>query len=128
MKPTPGGQACVIRDMHFTNLGRDRYALDAIPLVEYSHPDALKQLTNADWVPQTMQSQAVIQGDGCTVLVQYPFMLRDTCINFFTSNRPASSYETVRCAFLGENEYRTWADPAGLENPELNNSQATARQ
>jgi cellobiose phosphorylase len=123
-KPAPGGQTCVIRDMRFTNLGGEPLELDAIPVVEYSHPDALKQLTNADWVPQTMQSQAVVQAGGCTVLVQFPFMLRDTCINYFTSNLPAASYDTERRAFLGENEYRTWANPAGLENLELSNSLA----
>jgi cellobiose phosphorylase len=123
-KAAPGVEACVIRKMRFTNLGTEPLELDAIPVVEYSHPDALKQLTNADWIPQTMQSQAVLLEGGCTALVQYPFMLRDTCINYFTSNQPASSYDTDRRRFLGENEYRTWADPAGLEAPELSSSQA----
>ena len=48
-----------IRDIHITNLSSMRRSkLDAIPVVEYTHFDALKQLTNADWVPQTMQSRA----------------------------------------------------------------------
>ena len=53
------------------------------------------------------------------LLVQYPFMFRDTKINYFTSNLPASSFETDRSKFLGENEYGTWrtrsACPAGAE-------------
>ena len=98
------------------------------PAARFAHPawliDALKQLTNADWVPQTMQSRAVPQDDGKLILLQYAFMRKDTNINFFTSNLPVSSFETVRSAFLGDYEYGTWANPLSLQRPELSNSQA----
>ena len=68
--------------------------MDVIPVVEYTHPDALKQFTNADWVPQTMQSKAVIE-DGFTTLLQYPFMLRDLRVNYFTSNFTVSSLKQI---------------------------------
>ncbi len=115
--------ACELRDIQITNLNHTPVTVDAIPVVEYTHPDALKQFTNADWVPQTMQSQAIMDGD-FTILIQYPFMCRDTCINYLTSNTPASSYETDRKYFLGENEYGTFKSPRSLLNPELNNTQA----
>ncbi len=92
-------------------------------MVEYTHPDALKQFTNADWVPQTMQSEAVEDGTHL-ILMQYPFMFRENKVNYFTSDAPASSFETDRRIFLGEHEYRTWSNPLSLENPELNNSVA----
>ena len=72
----PEGKKCEIRDIRIRNVGSEPVNLDVIPVVEYTHPDALKQFTNADWVPQTMQSKAVIE-DGFTTLLQYPFMLRD---------------------------------------------------
>jgi len=50
----PAGENLEIRDIRITNLGRQLLEVDAVPVVEYTHPDALKQLTNADWVPQTM--------------------------------------------------------------------------
>ncbi len=55
----PHAAACELRLITLTNLGPEAQEVDLIPLVEYTHPDALKQLTNADWVPQTMQSDAV---------------------------------------------------------------------
>ncbi len=110
----PPDGACEVRDIRVTNLGEQPLEVDAIPVVEYSHPDAVKQFTNADWVPQTMQSRAVVAPDGCTVLIQYPFMLRDTCVNYFTSSLPASSFETDRARFLGDHEYGTWAAPQSL--------------
>src|SRR5512135_651788 len=84
-----------IRDVKITNISTKPIEVDAIPVVEYTHPDALKQLTNADWVPQTMQSRQR-QDAGYTVLIQYPFMYRDSKVNFFTSSLPASSFETDR--------------------------------
>jgi cellobiose phosphorylase len=98
--------------------------IDAIPTVEYTHPDALKQFTNADWVPQTMQSKAYGDDNGMVILTQYPFMYRDTRINYFTSNRPVSSFESDRRRFLGNNEYGTWANPLSLQEAELGNSEA----
>ncbi|PKO13267.1 MAG: glycosyl transferase [Chloroflexi bacterium HGW-Chloroflexi-10] len=112
-----------IRDIRVTNLRKDSVHCDVIPLVEYTHPDALKQLTNADWVPQTMQSSALIE-DGLTTLVQYPFMNKETQVNYFTANLSASSFETDRRHFLGDNGYGTFQNPTSLQNPELGNHQA----
>ena len=81
----PAGGNVEIRDIQVTNLSGRPLEVDAIPVVEYTHPDALKQFTNADWVPQTMQSRAVTGPDGLTVLLQYPFMLRDLQVNYFHS-------------------------------------------
>jgi cellobiose phosphorylase len=112
-----------VRDIKITNLGTEPIEVDAIPLVEYTHPDALKQFTNADWVPQTMQSAVVSDGE-FTILVQYPFMNRDRQINTLTSNYPASSFESDRKVFLGDNEYGTFRAPRAFDRPELNNSLA----
>lgn len=114
----PLGESRVLRDIRISNLSDELREVDAIPVVEYTHPDALKQLTNADWVPQTMQSRAVRE-DGLLTLVQYPFMFRDLKVNYLTSNHPVSSFETDRRRFLGANEYGTWAAPLSLQRPEL---------
>ena len=121
---------CEIRDIQITNVAQAPIEIDVIPVVEYTHFDALKQLTNADWVPQTMQSR-MMQDAGCgmqeagrTILTQYAFMLRDSRINYFTSNLPASSFETDRQKFLGDNGYGTWAAPLSLQQPELSNYEA----
>ncbi|CAG0930380.1 cellobiose phosphorylase [Thermoflexales bacterium] len=119
----PIGERREIRDIKITNISKKPIEVDAIPVVEYTHPDALKQLTNADWVPQTMQSR-MLQDARYTILIQYPFMLRDMRVNYFTSNLPASSFETDRQKFLGENGYGTWAHPIGLESPELSCTEA----
>ena len=119
----PTGAAVEVRDIKITNISDSPIEVDAIPVLEYSHFDALKQFTNADWIPQTMQSKAVQDGD-CTVLIQYPFMLRDLRVNYFTSNLPVSSFETDRKKFLGENEYGTWANPVSLQSAELSNTEA----
>jgi cellobiose phosphorylase len=118
----PQGEACEIRDIKISNLNNKPLEVDAIPVLEYTHPDALKQFTNADWIPQTMQSRAIKDGD-LTALIQYPFMFRDLKINYFTSNLPASSFETDRKKFLGDNEYGTWMCP-DLWKPELSNTEA----
>lgn len=119
----PMGMNCEIRSYKFTNLSSQPIVFDVIPMVEYTHPDALKQFTNADWIPQTMQSRAVIDGD-YTILTQYPFMARDFGVNYFTSNLYASSFETDRRQFLGENEYGTFRQPLSLLQPELGCHQA----
>jgi cellobiose phosphorylase len=119
----PTGASVEVRDIQVTNIGSQPLEVDAIPVLEYTHPDALKQFTNADWIPQTMQSKAVKDGE-YTILIQYPFMFRDTKINYFTSNLPASSFETDRKKFLGGNEYGTWAGPMSLQAAELCNTQA----
>src|SRR5512136_2621861 len=73
----PLGETRVIRDIKITNVSDARVEVDAIPVVEYTHPDSLKQLTNADWVPQTMQSRIATEPSGHKTLIQYPFMCRD---------------------------------------------------
>lgn len=119
----PIGASVEIHDIKTRNISDQPIEVDAIPVLEYTHPDALKQFTNADWIPQTMQSKAIEDGE-YTILIQYPFMYRDIKINYFTSNIPASSFETDRREFLGENEYGTWANPVSLQSPELSNTQA----
>lgn len=119
----PLGSSVELRDIQITNLTTKPMEIDVIPVIEYSHPDALKQFTNADWVPQTMRSEALLDGN-YTILLQYPFMNRDTQVNYFTSNHIASSFETDRRIFLGENEYRNWDDPLALQSVELGNSEA----
>lgn len=113
-----------IRDIRITNISDTPQEVDVIPVLEYTHFDAVKQFTNADWVPQTMQSRCFTNSDGLRVLIQYAFMNRDTKVNYFTSNVPASSFETDRRLFLGDNEYGTWSSPKALENDELSNYEA----
>jgi len=120
--PLDGSQ--MIRDIRITNVSTRPLGVDAIPVVEYTHVDALKQLTNADWVPQTMQSRAHRDDDGRLILAQFAFMNKDRRVNFFTSNRPVSSYESDRKRFLGDNEYGTWANPLSLQEPELGDYEA----
>ena len=120
----PRGERRELRDICITNLSAQPQEVDAIPVVEYTHPDALKQFTNADWVPQTMQSRAVHEPQGTKILIQYPFMLRDLRINYFTSNLPAASFETDRARFLGNYEYGGWARPGSLQHAELSNYEA----
>ena len=113
-----------LRDIRVTNISDKPLEIDVIPVLEYTHPDAVKQFTNADWVPQTMQSRCFANSDGMRVLIQYPFMFRDIKVNYFTSNAPASSFETDRRVFLGDNEYGTWRAPNALLNDELGNNEA----
>jgi len=119
----PRGETCELRDVSVTNISASEIKVDLVPLVEYSHPDAMQQFTNADWLPQTMQSRAIHDSE-YTLLVQYPFMTRETRINYFTSNHPASSFETDRKLFLGDNEYGGYRTPLSLQQPALPNSQA----
>ncbi len=120
----PQNARCEIRDIRIRNVSDRVLDVDVIPLVEYTHPDALAQFTNADWIPQTMQSEALLQQDGSIILLQYPFMYRDWKTNYFTSNYPASSFETDRKKFLGANEYGSFRDPFSLHAPELTNAVA----
>lgn len=119
----PSDSLRLIRDIKITNLGNEDREIDIIPVVEYTHFDALKQFTNADWVPQTMMSRCVFDGDN-RVITQYAFMNKDTRVNYFTSNHPISSFETDRKKFLGENEFGTWRRPLSLEEEELSNYEA----
>ncbi|MDD5457426.1 MAG: glycosyl transferase [Candidatus Margulisbacteria bacterium] len=120
----PLGANVVLRDIKVTNKSGSGLKLDIIPVVEYSHFDALKQFTNADWVPQTMTVDAIKEKDGKVIHKQYAFMRRDTHANYFTSNYPVDSFETDRKNFLGDNEYGTWMDPLELHNEHLSNYQA----
>ena len=113
-----------IRDIKITNISGEPFEIDVIPVVEYTHFDAVKQFTNADWVPQTMQSRCTTESNGLRVLSQYAFMKRDTAVNYFTSNQPVSSFESCRKRFLGDNEYGTWAHPLSLDKDELDNYEA----
>jgi cellobiose phosphorylase len=120
----PRSALCVVRDIKVTNLRKDKVTIDAIPVVEYTHFDALKQFNNADWVPQTMQSKALREPGGGLVLLQYAFMQRDRQVNYLTSNLPVSSFESDRKRFLGDNEYGTFRRPLALEQDELGNYEA----
>ncbi|SET71246.1 cellobiose phosphorylase [Natronincola peptidivorans] len=113
-----------IRDITITNNNKDSVMLDIIPVVEYTHFDALKQLTNADWVPQTMQSKAYKNQDGYNILTQYAFMKKNNGINYFTSNHPVASFETDRKRFLGNNGYSSWSKPYSLMQENLTNYEA----
>ncbi|MFC1517936.1 GH36-type glycosyl hydrolase domain-containing protein [Candidatus Margulisiibacteriota bacterium] len=114
----PNGSAVQVTDIKVTNNSGKALEVDVIPVVEYTHPDALKQLTNADWVPQTMASKGHKDGKNI-ILEQYPFMYKKIRINFLTSNQPVSSFEADRRIFLGDNEYGTWRSPLALQNTEL---------
>ena len=120
----PQGGEVELRDIRITNIGGQPLDVDVIPVVEYTHFDALKQYTNADWIPQTMVSRVVEEEGGLKILKQYPFMMRDIRVNFFTSNVPVSSFESDRAVFLGANGYGSWQSPQGLHQLELSNTQA----
>ncbi len=120
----PHKERVVVWDVTLTNLAAEPKPLDAIPVVEYTHPNALKQLNNADWVPQTMQSFLDEEEGGRKVLSQAPFMLKDRQRNYFTASLPIASFETDRRAFLGRNGYGSWSDPGSLQESELGNSLA----
>ena len=109
----------VVRDIRITNLRQSAAEIDVIPVVEYSHFEALTQYTNNDWVPQTMQSQAVHEDGGLITLTQYAFMRKDTAVNYLTSNHPVSSFETDRKSFLGDGGYGSWSCPLSLKELEL---------
>lgn len=113
-----------IRIIKITNNSEKMLNLDIIPVVEYSHFDALKQFTNADWVPQTMQSYLQNNHSKNKILLQAAFMRKEKNMNYFTSNQPASSFETDRRLFLGDNGNGSWSQPKALAFDELNNSLA----
>lgn len=120
----PNDSPVEIRDIRITNEGSKPVEIDAIPFVEYSHFEALKQFTNADWVPQTMMSEAEKDSDGYLILRQFPFMRKETKHNFFTSNHPVDSFESDRARFLGNNEYATWQAPEALSRESFSNYKA----
>lgn len=120
----PTGTEVLVEDVTLTNISGQPLTLDAIPFVEYTHFDALKQFTNADWVPQTMQSVAHEGDGGRKLLAQFAFMNRDIRQTFLTATIPATSFETCRARFLGDNEYGTYADPLSLKQAELSSYEA----
>ncbi|MCB1132982.1 MAG: glycosyl transferase, partial [Verrucomicrobiae bacterium] len=110
----PTGGKAELRDIRITNTGAETVSVEVIPVVEYSHFDALKQLANADWVPQTMMSEALPLDGGRMALLQYPFLRRDGAVNFLSASLPVASFESDRKRFLGENEYGSWRNPGAL--------------
>lgn len=115
----PPGEKQLIREYRITNISGKPLQVDFVPVIEFSHFDALKQLTNADWVPQTMQSKALPYGNGNTAIAAYAFMKRDYAVNIFTADKKPVSWETERKRFLGDNEYGTWRRPLSLESETL---------
>ncbi len=120
----PPGESVVVRDIKVSNLRDEPLEIDVIPVVEFSHFDALKQYTNADWCPQTMTVDAERNADGTVLLRQYAFMKKAYENNFFTSNVPVDSFQSDRKLFLGDNEYGTWKNPLELQNESLSNYEA----
>lgn len=114
----------VIRDIRIKNLRQCAAEIDVIPVVEYSHFQALKQFNNNDWVPQTMQSKGVAEENGLKTILQYAYMRKEIAVNYFTSNYPISSFETDRKLFLGDNGYGSWAYPKSMADKELSSYEA----
>ena len=119
----PFGACLEIRDIKVTNNRADAVEVDIVPVVEYTHFDALKQFTNADWCPQTMMSEAHAEDNGLTTLFQYAFMRRgEGPLNFMSSNRPIDSFESDRKRFLGKKG--TWAKPEAMNDLSFSNYEA----
>ena len=70
----PTGSNTLLQDIQVTNLDKASKEVDIIPVYEFSHFEAEKQLTNADWVPQTMTLKGHWEKDGHVVLEQYAYM------------------------------------------------------
>jgi len=119
----PQDKQTLVMDFKIRNISSNSGEVDFIPVIEYTHFDALKQFTNNDWVPQTMQSKCKKNKD-LTALIQYAFMKRDTHWNYLVSNKPVSSFETDRARFLGKRGYGSWGAPGALESMELSNYEA----
>lgn len=119
----PQGAQTLLQDIKVTNISGKDLEIDVIPVCEFTHFDALKQLTNADWVPQTMTVNGYWESTGHVVLEQYAFMKKQYAVNLVTCDRPVSSFEGDRRAFLGDFEYGSFANPLSLQKPELSNSE-----
>lgn len=119
----PKNEPVLIEDIKITNLTDAELHVDVVPVFEFTHFDALKQLVNADWVPQTMTLNAHMQESGHTVLEQYAFMKRDYAVNLMTADRIATSFDGDRQKFLGNMGYGSWAAPEKLFTKELGNSE-----
>jgi cellobiose phosphorylase len=118
----PEDDAVYLMDVTVTCEKGARKQVSACPVIEYTHFDALKQFTNADWVPQTMQSR-IKSHDGLRLLTQYAFMKRETAVNFMTASLPIASFESDRKIFLGDNEYGDFSAPLSLQNDDLANTE-----
>jgi cellobiose phosphorylase len=119
----PTGKEVMLMDCRITNISGSDIEADFCPVVDYTHFDALKQFTNADWVPQTMMSRQVEGGQGHKVLTQFAFMKRDTAINYLAASEKCESFETGRDLFLGSNGYGSWEHPEALLKPSLSNTE-----
>ncbi|HSQ41232.1 MAG TPA: glycosyl transferase [Fibrobacteraceae bacterium] len=119
----PTGSNTLLQDIQVTNIQGAAQTVDVIPVYEFSHFDALKHLTNADWVPQTMTLKAHPEKTGHVVLEQYAFMKRDFCVNYVTCDKPVTSFEGDRRVFLGANEMGSFAHPLALDKGKLSNSE-----
>jgi cellobiose phosphorylase len=117
--PLEGGRE--IRDITITNLNDTTVEIDIVPLVEYTHFEAMKQFNNADWVPQTMMSELLMDEEGIEVVKQYAFMKKGIAENFFTASMKCESFETDRERFLGEYGYGSYKDPISLQTKFLSN-------
>lgn len=118
----PQGKSVMLQDIKIKNISEEELEISVIPVYEFSHFDALKQFTNADWVPQTMTLNAHRDETGCVILEQYAFMKKNYAINYVTANRAVSSFDGDRRVFLGDNEYGSWSMPLSLLKNELSNS------
>jgi len=116
---SPAKSKRIIRDITVTNNTASELELDIIPVVEYTHFDALKQFTNADWVPQTMESYVLETSEGKIILGQSAYMMKGRYVNYVTSNYKVDSFETDRTRFLGESGYGSWQNPKALDQENL---------
>ena len=121
----PKDAPVLLQDIKITNISNQALHVDLVPVYEFTHFDALKQLLNADWVPQTMTLNAYTQESGHIVLEQYAFMKRDYAVNLMTADRVATSFDGDRQQFLGDLGYGSWASPGAINNDELTNSECT---
>ncbi|PWI33415.1 glycosyl transferase [Vibrio albus] len=119
----PKNDQILLQDIKITNISDRELHVDVVPVYEFSHFDALKQLVNADWVPQTMTLKAHQQKSGHIVLEQYAFMKRDNAVNLMTADRASTSFDGDRQKFLGNMGYGSWSEPEALKKDELCNSE-----
>lgn len=113
----PPERTFLAREYRLTNLCPGSAEIDLVPVAEVSHFDALKQLTNADWVPQTMSSRAHADGRGGAYLVSGAYMRSSDFVSYYASSVPASSWACERRDFLGL--AGSWAFPQALTQREL---------
>jgi cellobiose phosphorylase len=119
----PNNEEVLLTDIKITNISGKKLNISIVPVYEFTHFEALKQLTNADWVPQTMTINAHKEESGHLVIEQYAFMKKEFAVNYVTASRPVASFDGDRREFLGNNEYGSWAKPLALEEDQLTNSE-----